>query len=138
MKYEELVQFEPIETVVQLREADEIASAQRLVRTYVISDEMAERLIHGVIPQLQFEEPADNKGLLIVGNYGSGKSHLMSVISAIAEYSDLVSLLSNAGVAKAASRISGKFKVVRAEIGSTMMSLRDIVVTVLEERFSQL
>jgi DNA replication protein DnaC len=27
----------------------------------------------------------DNKGLLVVGNYGTGKSHLMSVISALAE-----------------------------------------------------
>jgi len=33
------------------------------VNTYVISNEMAERLVHLVIPQLQFDEPADNKGL---------------------------------------------------------------------------
>jgi hypothetical protein len=33
--------------------------------------------------------PADNKGLLVVGNYGTGKSHLMAVISAIAEHAEL-------------------------------------------------
>jgi hypothetical protein len=44
MKYSELIQFEPIETVVQLREADSIMDARRLVGTFVISDRMAELL----------------------------------------------------------------------------------------------
>ena len=39
-----MVQFEPIESVVQLRDADAPASAGQLVSTYVISDEMAEKL----------------------------------------------------------------------------------------------
>jgi ABC-type lipoprotein export system ATPase subunit len=84
MKYGELIQFEPIETVIQLQDASELAEAQRLVSTYVISQEMAERLASVVFPNLQFEQPADNKGILVVGNYGTGKSHLMSVMSAIA------------------------------------------------------
>jgi len=37
MKYKDLVQFEPIETVVQLREADDKQGAATLVKTYVIS-----------------------------------------------------------------------------------------------------
>jgi len=41
MKYSDLIQFEPIETVVQLREADTAADARRLVETFVISDRMA-------------------------------------------------------------------------------------------------
>jgi len=44
MKYSDLIQFEPIETVVQLREADTEADARRLVETFVISDRMAELL----------------------------------------------------------------------------------------------
>src|SRR5574337_1751435 len=89
MKYGDLIRFEPIESVVQLRDADETAAARRLVQTYVISEEMAEKLINLVVPQLQFDQPMDNKGLLVVGNYGTGKSHLMSVISALAESGDL-------------------------------------------------
>ena len=133
MRYGDLIQFEPIESVVQLRDADEAAAARQLVDTYVISDEMAEKLTHLVIPQLQFDQPVDNKGLLVVGNYGTGKSHLMSVISGLAENPELVSGLSNGSVADAASRITGKFKVVRTEIGATTMSLRDIIVAELEE-----
>ena len=83
MKYGDLIQFEPIESVVQLRDADEAAAARQLVQTYVISGEMAEKLTSLVVPQLQFDQPMDNKGLLVVGNYGTGKSHLMSVISAL-------------------------------------------------------
>ena len=136
MKYGDLIQFDPIETVVQLRDADKSATARQLVATYVISDEMAERLIKIAVPNLQFDEPADNKGLLIVGNYGTGKSHLMSLISAIAENSDLVGSLSSKGVSKASSRIAGKFKVIRTEIGSTTMSLRDIIVAEIEEHLN--
>jgi DNA replication protein DnaC len=33
-----------------------------------------------MIDQLQMDEVIDNKGVLVVGNYGTGKSHLMSVI----------------------------------------------------------
>ena len=138
MRYGDLIQFEPIESVVQLRDADEAASARQLVSTYVISDEMAEKLTGLVIPQLQFDQPVDNKGLLVVGNYGTGKSHLMSVISSIAEHADLLSALGNAQVAQAAERIAGKFKVVRTEIGATTMSLRDILVGELEEHLADM
>lgn len=133
MKYGDLIQFDPIETVVQIRDADEATAARQLVRTYVISKEMAERLISIVIPQLQFDRPFDNKGLLVVGNYGTGKSHLLSVISSIAERSDLISDLNNDQVASAASSIGGRFKVVRTEIGATTMSLREILVAEIEE-----
>ena len=136
MRYGDLIQFEPIESVVQLRDADETVAAQQLVQTYVISDEMAEKLVTLVIPQLQFDQPIDSKGLLVVGNYGTGKSHLMSVISALAEHGELATHLNNGSVADVVSRIGGRFKVVRTEIGATTMSLRDILVAELEEHLS--
>ena len=138
MKYSDLIQFEPIETVVQLREADTAADARRLVETFVISDRMADLLGELVFPQLQFSKPADNKGILVVGNYGTGKSHLMAVISAIAEHADLVSRMTNPKVAEKAAEVAGRFRVIRAEIGSTTMSLRDIVCSVLEDGLARL
>ncbi|MFO7971454.1 MAG: DUF6079 family protein [Desulfobacterales bacterium] len=123
MKYGDLIQFEPIESVVQLRDADEATAARQLIETYVISEEMAEKLVGLVIPQLQFEQPTDNKGLLVVGNYGTGKSHLMSVISGLAENPDLSASLSNSDVADSAGKIGGRFKVVRTEIGATTSSI---------------
>jgi hypothetical protein len=93
MKYSELISFQPIESVIELRQANKSAKARELVSTYVISDAMAERLCELIIPQLQFSKPQDNRGLLIVGNYGTGKSHLMSVISSVAETASATSCL---------------------------------------------
>ena len=138
MKYRDLIQFDPIESVVQLRDADKSSTAKNLVHTYVISEEMAERLTQLVIPQMQFDHPADNKGLLVVGNYGTGKSHLMSVVSSLAADASLLEELNHPGVRDAASRIAGRFKVIRTEIGASTMSLRDILVNELEVHLEKL
>src|SRR3990172_2069150 len=138
MHYRDLVRFESIETVIQLREAEAKDEARRLVETYVISERMADQLVRLIIPQLQIDKPKDNKGLLIVGNYGTGKSHLMSVVSAVAEHADLAADLRHPVVAKATQRIAGKFKVVRVEIGATTMSLRDLLCQELEEHLARL
>jgi len=132
MRYCDLFQFEPIETVIQLRDADREDAARHLVQTYVISDRMADQLANVVIPQLQFLAPRDNKGVLIVGNYGTGKSHLMAVVSAVAEHPDLVSVLDHPRMQEAAQAIAGRFKVARVEIGSVTRSLRGILLEELE------
>jgi len=124
MKYRELVEFEPIETVIQLQEAESPEKARQLVQTFVISDGMAEQLANLVFPNLQFLKPSDNKGILVVGNYGTGKSHLLSLISGIAEQPDLVKIVKNKAVADGSKSIAGKFKVIRLEIPSTKKSLR--------------
>ncbi len=138
MKYGDLIQFDPIESVVQLRDADKSSAAHQLVSTYVISDEMAERLAQLVFPQLQFEQPVDNKGLLVVGNYGTGKSHLMSVVSILAADASMLDELNHSDVRETAGQIAGRFKVIRTEIGATTMSLRDILVAELEEHLEKL
>ncbi len=109
-----------------------------MVQTFVISDRMAEQLCEVVIPHLTFDQVADHKGILVVGNYGTGKSHLMSLISALAEHPDLVDQVKNPKVASAAKAVSAKFKVIRTEIGSTTMGLRDIVCGWLEEHLEKL
>ena len=131
MRYGDLIQFEPIESVIQLLDANRADEAKRLVSTYVISDEMASRINDRIIPQLSFDEAVDHKGLLVVGNYGTGKSHLMSVLSLVAEDASYIDLVRSPAVAKAAQAIAGKFKVHRIEI-SSQMSLRDIVTQQLE------
>ena len=138
MKYGELVDFDPIETVIVLRKADAVTEAKRLVETYVISEDMAKKLTGIVFPHLQFKRPYDSKGLLIVGNYGTGKSHLMALITAIAEHEDLVQYARNEEVAEKAGEIAGCFKVIRAEIGATKMSLRDIVLSELGRGLKEL
>ena len=138
MKYSDLIHFEPIETIVQLREASQKDYAYNLLDTYVISDRMAELIDEIVIEQLQFSKPADNKGLLVVGNYGTGKSHLMSVIASIAEEKGTSDRLNNARVAERAKVIEGKFKVIRSEIGATKMSFRDFICGELQDGLEEM
>jgi predicted ATPase len=137
VKYGDLIQFEPIESTIQLIHADQTDRAHEHVKTYVVSEEMADRLTAVAIPMLQFEQPTDNKGLLVVGNYGTGKSHLMSVISSIAESEALADGLSNQSVAKSFSRIAGRFKVIRTELGATTMPFRDFICLQLEEALAR-
>lgn len=132
MKYSDLVKFEPIESVIQLLDANKADEGRRLVSSYVISDTMADRIADVIFPQLGFDPAVDHKGILVVGNYGTGKSHLMSVISTVAEDADVVPEVRNDKVRVAADSIGGKFQVLRIEI-SSRMSLRDILVQELEE-----
>ena len=131
MRYGDLIQFEPIESVIQLLDANRPDEAKKLVSTYVISDDMAERITTLIIRQLSFDAAVDHMGVLVVGNYGTGKSHLMSVLSLVAEDSAYVSMIRHSKVAEAASAIAGKFKVHRIEVSSEM-SLREIVTQQLE------
>jgi hypothetical protein len=131
MRYGDLIQFEPIESVIQLLDANRPDEAKKLVSTYVISDDMAERIAKQMIPQMSFDESVDHKGVMVVGNYGTGKSHLMSVLSLVAEDAAYVPMIRHAKVAEAAGAIAGKFKVHRIEI-SSQMSLRDIITQQLE------
>ena len=45
LRYRDLISFEPIESVIQLREADDKDRAISLLKTYVISEHMADKLV---------------------------------------------------------------------------------------------
>jgi hypothetical protein len=137
MKYRDLIQFDPIESVIVLRSANDQKKAEELVRSYVMSDDMAELVSAKILSQLRLENVVDNKGVLLVGNYGTGKSHLMSVISAVAASSDMLALAQNAKFCTDAKQIAGRFEVLRIEIGSTEMSLRNIITSNIEQDLAQ-
>jgi len=65
MFYRDLVQFTPIETIIQLKGSEDENTAKNLVKTYMISENMATKLVERTFPQLQFDHPSDNKGVLI-------------------------------------------------------------------------
>lgn len=136
MKYSDLISFNPIEDVIQLTTADDANRAKEYVKSYVMSDTMAANLKSPVLDQLQMDEVVDNKGVLVVGNYGTGKSHLMSVISSIAKDTDNLQYLQNKNFAKEMECIAGKFEVLRIEIGGVTMSLREILFGFIEDDFA--
>lgn len=133
MKYSELVQFKPIVTVIELKSADNTDKARKLVQDYVMSNDMAEMVNVKILSQLSLENVVDNKGVLLVGNYGTGKSHLMSVISSIAQNEKLLPEARNAKFREEIGALAGRFEVLRIEIGSTTKSLRAIITEEIEK-----
>lgn len=136
MKYSDLISFKPIESTIQLLETADKKVARDMVQTYVMSDTMAENLKAIVIDQLQMEEVVDNKAVMIVGNYGTGKSHLMSVIAAIATDADNLEVAQNKRFAKDMGIVAGKFEVLRLKVDGLTMPLREIILADIEDDFA--
>lgn len=128
MRYSELIQFEPIESVKQLRAGGAVDQAAEDVSTYVISEAMRDTLVGVVFPQLRLDNPeTDHRGLLLVATYGTGKTHLMSALAGVAEHAELAGQLTDPATARESEAIAGKFKVLRVEIGAVKMGLRDLL-----------
>lgn len=135
MKYSDLISFDPIESVIQLTAADDSSEAVKRVKSYVMSDSMAAQIKNNMLSQLSLDDVVDNKGVLLVGNYGTGKSHLMSVISAIALDATNLAHLRNQNFAEDAKDIAGRFEVVRIEIGAVTTPLREIIFSKVQHDF---
>ncbi len=136
MKYSDLINFKPIESTIQLLETVDKKVAQDMVQTYVMSDTMAENIKATVIDQLQMEEVVDNKAVMIVGNYGTGKSHLMSAIAAITTDADNLQFAQNKRFAKDMEIVAGKFEVLRLKVDGLTMPLREIILAEIEDDFA--
>ncbi len=136
MRYADLIGFNPIESIIQLTDANDREKECSLVGSYVMSDDMADKLKNNVLSQLRLDEVVDNKGVLLVGNYGTGKSHLMSLISAVARDADYLKRVQNAQFASDAACIAGQFEVLRIEIGAVQMSLRNIILSKVRQDFA--
>jgi hypothetical protein len=137
MKYKELLNFEPITEVVKFSRTSETDYQQSLVKTFVFSDTFKDSHIPRMIRNLDFNHVGETFGLQIVGNYGTGKSHLMSLVSLLAENEDLIDLVKEEKPRKELSVIAGKFKVLRFELGNTE-SLWEVVAFRIEQHFQEL
>lgn len=137
MRYADLISFNPIESIIQLTSANNLDKEAELVRSYVMSDDMADKLKNNMLSQLRLDEVIDNKGVLLVGNYGTGKSHLMSLVSAVARDKSYLNSVQNKQFASDALCIAGKFEVLRIEIGAVQMSLRNIILNKAQQDFKE-
>lgn len=131
MQYKELIHFDPITSVVKLVETESTTAAANIVKTYVFSSKISEDLQVVILNNLDPDPKQETKGIQVVGSYGTGKSHLMALVAAIAENADLVPVLTDSSMREAFARIAGKYKVLRFEIG-TDKPLKDILFAQLE------
>jgi hypothetical protein len=132
MKYSELFTLNPIESVIQIDKADKKNEAQLLVARFVITPSLGEAIENIALPQLDFESGVEGKGIFVVGNYGTGKSHVMSFLSVLAEDAAMLQYVKNDEWKPRLERFAGKYKVRRCEIGGSMMNLYQIVAEQLQ------
>lgn len=118
MKYRDLIQFEPINEVVKFGRLNEGDYRESLVRNFVFSKTYEKTIIPELCKNLDYTSSDDTFGTQIVGNYGTGKSHLMSLVSLVAEDSKFLPLVQNESARQVLGNIAGKYKVVRFELGS--------------------
>lgn len=125
MKYCDILKFEPITDVIQFDLLDGEDYQKEVIRTFVYPDYFVETIIPEIVKQL-IPNGRNQKGIQVIGNYGTGKSHLMSLISLIAQNQNYINLVTNQKTKETLSPIAGKFKVVRFELG-TDKGLWDVV-----------
>jgi hypothetical protein len=132
MKYADLFTLNPIETVIKIDAADKKSEARRLIETFVITPSMGQAIDDVALPQLDFDNGVEGKGIFVVGNYGTGKSHVMSFLSLIAEDAEYLQYLKNPEWKPKLERFAGKYKVKRCEIGGVTASLYWILTDELQ------
>lgn len=137
MKYKELINFEPITEIVKFSRTKDSDYQKSLIKTFVFSDTFKDHLIPLMIRNLDFTESGESFGLQVVGNYGTGKSHLMSLVSLIAEDKSLLDLVKEPKPKKDLSAIAGKFKVLRFELGNTE-SLWEVITFQIENYLKEI
>lgn len=137
MKYKELINFEPITEIVKFSRTKESNYQKSLIKTFVFSNTFKDHLIPLMIRNLDFTKSGESFGLQVVGNYGTGKSHLMSLISLIAEDESLLDLVNDAKPKQDLSSIAGKYKVLRFELGNTE-SLWEVITYQIENYFQEI
>lgn len=118
MKYRDIIQFESLNEVVKFNRLSDEDYRKNTVSSYVFSDTYEKTIIPAICKNLDYTAGYETFGLQIVGTYGTGKSHLMSLFSLIAENADYLPLVKNETAAKVLGVIAGKYKIVRFELGS--------------------
>ena len=133
MRYKDIIHFEPINSVIELTEADDAIKAVALIKSYIFSQKVKEDLNSMVVKNLAVHTSVESKGIQIVGSYGTGKSHLMSVLSVIAENSDMLTHIEDVELRKTFGKFAGYYKAIRFEVGTSERTLKDIVFEQIEK-----
>lgn len=77
MIIENLVHVPPVRTVVRLADLSDSNLRQNLIENFILTEEVNFALFN-ILEKIGKNEP---QGFFIVGNYGSGKSHLLNVLN---------------------------------------------------------
>lgn len=129
-----LFQYTPIKDVVDIdSDLRETESQKRLVVDYIVSE--------GLEPQIAdfFEnlQKPNHKAVKIIGNYGSGKSHLLAFLISLVNQPDYRPLVKNAAIQKALDKTSRRFYTVQFEMQPVQMDLSEFFFRRIEKQIRE-
>jgi len=89
-KIKDLIELPPVKTVIELAtvrdaSAEEVEQLIQLTETFVVTEDI-ERCLRVIFDQIA-NQPDAGVGCFLTGNFGSGKSHLLAVLSLMLQYS---------------------------------------------------
>lgn len=129
-KIRDLINFEKIKEVIDI---DALHDKQKMVENYVISESMEEYLVH-LLEDIQNDT---HKAAQIIGNYGSGKSHLLAFIISILTDKELRKYIKNDIVRDAAEKLDREFIVVHWELQPNDVSLAEYFYDSIEQQLKE-
>lgn len=135
MKYKDLIQFESLDEVVKFNRLEEPDYRRNTVSSYVFSETYEKNIIPEICRNLDYTSSLETFGLQIIGTYGTGKSHLMSLISLIGENAEYLPLVKSEIARKVLGNIAGKYMVVRFELGGTN-ELWNLITYQIDKQFA--
>lgn len=136
MKYRDLIQFESVDEIIKFDKLSDDDYREQLVKTFVVSNSFENFIIPRICRELDLDSVQETKGLQVIGNYGTGKSHLMSLFSIIAEDTRYLDFLNNQKAKECLQKIAGRYKVLRFEI-SGQDSLWEILTYQIDKYFEE-
>lgn len=122
MRIGDLFNFEDIQQVITI---GKVKNEQEMVEKFVISPNLKAELFQ-FLEYLTGQKPEDNISVDVIGNYGTGKSHLLSFLSIILSNPDMVQYIQDEEVREEFSKINREFIVVKYELPAQDLSLERI------------
>lgn len=112
MKIRELFDFEYIQRVIKI---GEIKDEKEMVERFVISPNLEEDILE-FLEYLKGNRKEDNISINIIGNYGTGKSHLLAFISLIFSKPELIEYIQSERIKNEFENLNREFLVVKYEL----------------------
>ena len=129
-----LFDYTEIKDVVDIDTDLQVSDFQKeLVTSYIISEGLEQQ----IIDFLDNLKKPNHKAVKIIGNYGSGKSHLIAFLVSLINKPDLRSLIKNEKVKKASYDIERNFFTVQFEMQPVDLDLSYFFFRELEKQLKQ-
>lgn len=131
MKIKELVSFEEIKDVIDIDSDVETLDKKRdIVKSFIISDGI-QKSLELIIENIS---KPNHKSTLVIGGYGSGKSHLLAWIVSILEDPELTTDIPSNNLKQDCEELNRDFAVVQFELQPVAAPLSDFFFDRLDEQ----